>query len=495
MSKFGEIDIIKYIYKMDKSKKIVSNIYWRFAENWGCQIVSFIITIVIARFIDPSDYGIVAIVNTSIQIFTVFVDGGLGNSLIQKKNTDDLDYSTVFYANLLLCSFLYLLIFFSAPFLENYYQMDSLATMLRVSSISLIIYSYKNILHAYTSKNMMFKKFFFSSLTGTIGAGVVGIVLACLEYGPWALVFSHLFDVIVDTVFIGISIKWRPKLNFSLNRFKSLFNFGWKILVSSFLERLFNKAYHLIIGKYGSSEELAYYDKANSLTSQITDNVDSVIGSVLFPAMSNEQDDKEYIKKITSTTLKIDTYIMFPMLLGIVAVCDPLVECLLTEKWKFAVPYIRVFCIINMLLPFQSININVIKSLGKSDIYLKQEISKKIISIFILVASIPFGSMYIVYGKLVSCVINTFINISPNKKLVNYGFINQIFDIMPNMIISIIMCVGAYLITFLGLPSLLTLIIQVVTGIFIYMILSIITKNESFDYLIKLLSKSIKTHK
>lgn len=479
----------------NKKDSVLSNMIWRFAEKWGCQLVSFVVTIIIARLIDPEVYGIVAIINTFIQIFTVFVDGGLGNSLIQKKNADDVDYSTVFYSNLILCVSVYFILFFSSPLIAKFYEMPQLKDLIRVASISIVVYSYKDIQHAYVAKNMMFRKFFFSSLLGTIGSGVIGIVLAYKGYGCWALVFSNLFDVVVDTLVLFFMIDWRPKLIFSINRFKSLFSYGWKILVSSLLERLYNKSYHLVIGKFCSAQELAYYDKGNSLTSKVSDNVDSVINSVLFPVLSNEQDDKEKVKSIAKKTLKTNSYIMTPLLIGIIAISEPMVTCLLTNKWIFVVPYIRLFCIINIFLPLQSINLNIIKAVGRSDIYLKQETYKKVLGIIILLITIRFNALAVLLGKTILSLISIFINSYPNKKLINYGIMEQMKDICSNLLIGTIMGICVYCVLFIGLSSLPTLIIQVLVGMMVYISLSAISKNESFVYLFNIVKKNILARK
>lgn len=471
------------------SKSITSNMIWHFAEKWGCQIVSFVITIIIARLLDPSSYGVVAMVNAFTQIFTVFIDAGLGNALIQKKDVDNKDYSVALYANIVLCVLIYLIIYIASPYLAKYYDEESLTLLLRVSSVSILIYAFKNILQSYISKNMMFKKFFFASLTGTIGSGVVGVIMALKGYGPWALVISNLFDVAVDTVFMWFSIKWKPELYFSLDRFKSLFNFGSKILVAALIERLYNKMYHLVIGKAYTSEDLAYYDKGNSLTSKVADNIDAVINSVLFPVLSNVQDDKQKIKIIASKTLKINTYVMTPILVGIIVVCEPLVSVLLTDKWLLAVPYIRLFCLINILLPFQTTNKNIIKSLGKSNTFLRQEVMKKIIGVAILVISVNYGPIIIVIGKLLLNVISVCIDAKPNKQMVNYGLFEQIKDVMPTLFISCLMGIIVYLFNYLSINNLLLLIIQGLMGCIIYIVLSLISKNESFYYLKKIILK------
>ncbi len=477
--------------KISSNKSLSSNMIWHFAEKWGCQIISFLITIVVSRLIDPSSYGVVAIINTFLQIFTVFVDGGLGNALIQKKDADDLDFSIVFYSNLVLCTSIYLILFFAAPYIASYYAMPEITSLLRVSAITILISALQNIQNAYVSKNLMFEKFFFASLTGTIGSGVIGIILALKGYEAWALVISRLFDVVVDTFCMCFLVKWKPQFKFSFERFKSLFDFGSKVLLQKLINRLYNKAYHLVIGKLYSSADLAYYDKGNSITSKIADNTDSVINSVLFPVMANKQDSIEEVKKIAKKSLKINTYVMTPLLVGIIVVCEPMVSVILTDKWLLAVPYIRLFCLINILLPFQTINANVIQSMGKGDLLLKQEFIKKGFGILLLLITLRISPLAIVIGKLILNCFYVIIDSYPNKKIIDYGMFEQIYDILPNLFISVIMGIIVYVISYLNMSNILILLIQIIVGILIYLLLSILTRNDSYIYLLNLIKKKL----
>lgn len=476
----------------EKKDSVITNVIWRFAEKWGCQATTFVVTIVIARILNPDAYGIVAIVNSFIQIFTIFIDAGLGTSLVQKKDSDDLDFSTVFVANFILCVFIYLIIYALAPLIAKYYEILDLTILLRVSSISIIIYSLKNVQEAYISKHLLFKNFFFSSLAGTIGAGVVGILMAINGFGAWALIVSHLFDVIVDTIVMIFTVRWHPSFRFSLDRFKPLFKFSSRLLVSGLLNRLYNKMYHLLIGKYYSSSDLAYYDKGNNFTTKVTDNTDSVINYVLFPVMSKKQDDKNKLKNIAKRALTVNTYIVFPLLIGLFTVSNSVVKVLLTDKWLPAVPFIQLFCLINLFLPMQTINTNIIKSIGKSDIILKQEVIVKVIGVIIIITTLRYSVIMVVVGKLILNVIYYIVYAYPNKKIIEYGILEQIKDILPNLIISILMGLFVYFVGKINANILFVLVIQIVVGGLIYVLLSYITKNDSFNYLISTIKTKIK---
>ena len=465
-------------------RDITSNMVWHLAEKWGCQLVSFLVTIIISRQLDPSVYGIVAITTTFISVFSVFIDGGLGNALIQKKDADEVDFSTVFYANSILCIIVYLLLFLCAPLIAKFYNLPELVDLIRVLGIIILVSGLKNIQQTYVAKNMIFKKFFFSSLTGTIVSGIVGIYLAIKGYGSWALVYASLTDVIVDTVFMWFSIKWRPKRIFSFDRLKELFGFGSKVLVATFIDRVYNKMYHLSIGKFCPSSDLAYYEKGYSITSKIADNTNTVISSVLFPAMSNSQDEKEKVKDIAKNTLKVNTYVITPLLAGLMAICYPLVKVVLTDKWLPAVIFIRIFCMINILVPFDTINVNVTKSMGKSDILLKQEVMIKIICVVILAVSLHYGALAVVIGKLLSVIVGIIIKSNPTEKLINYSLFEQLKDTSKIFFANIIMAFAVYSVSLMNINIYLLLFVQIILGVVIYVMLSYLLKLDSFDFVL-----------
>ena len=467
-----------------EKRDITSNMVWHLAEKWGCQFVSFLVTIIISRQLDPSVYGVVAITTTFISVFSVFIDGGLGNALIQKKDADEVDFSTVFYANSILCLVVYLLLFLCAPLIAKFYNLPELVDLIRVLGIIILVSGLKNIQQTYVAKNMIFKKFFFSSLTGTIVSGIVGIYLAIRGHGSWALVYASLTDVIVDTVFMWFSIKWRPKKIFSFDRLKELFGFGSKVLVATFIDRVYNKMYHLSIGKYCPSSDLAYYEKGYSITSKIADNTNTVISSVLFPAMSNSQDEKEKVKDIAKNTLKVNTYVITPLLAGLMAICYPLVKVVLTDKWLPAVIFIRIFCLINILVPFDTINVNVTKSMGKSDILLKQEVMIKIICVVILAISLHYGALAVVIGKLLSVIVGIIIKSNPTEKLINYSLFEQLKDTSKIFFANMIMAFTVYSVSLLNINIYLLLFVQIILGVVIYVMLSYLLKLDSFDFVL-----------
>ncbi len=289
-------------------KSLVNNFVWRFLERTGAQGVTFLVQIILARILDPEVYGTIALVTVFTTIMQVFIDSGLGNALIQKQDADDLDFSSVFYFNMIMCCFLYLLMFFSAPYISAFYNNTELTPVIRVLSLILIISGVKNVQQAYVSRTMQFKRFFFATIGGTIGAAVVGIILACCGFGVWALVVQQLFNTMVDTLILWITVKWRPKMMFSFKRLKKLFSYGWKLLASSLLNTIYTDIRQIIIGKLYTSKDLAFYNRGQQLPKLITNNINASIDSVLLPSMSQVQDNRERVRAMTRCAIKTSTY-------------------------------------------------------------------------------------------------------------------------------------------------------------------------------------------
>lgn len=467
---------------MEKDK-VVSNFIWRFAERCGAQLVSFVVSIVLARLLEPSVYGTVALVTVFTTILQVFIDSGLGTALIQKKNADDLDYSSVFYFNFVVCIILYLGMFIAAPYIAKFYGNMSLIPVIRVISLTLIISGVKNIQQAYVSSNMLFKRFFFSTIGGTIVSAFVGIFMAYIGMGVWALVAQQLSNAMIDTMILWITVKWRPKAVFSWERLKSLLAYGWKLLVAVLLDTVYNNLRNLVIGKMYSSADLAFYNQGDKFPKIIVTNINTSIDSVLLPTMSSEQDNKARVKEMTRRAIKTSTYIMAPLMMGLAFCAKTVVELVLTQKWLPCVPFLQIFCITYMFYPVHTANLNAIKAMGRSDIFLKLEIIKKIVGMSLLLSTMWFGVMAMAYSLLVSCVLSQIINSWPNKRLLGYGYLEQLRDLIPGVILAVIMGICVYFIGYINLPNIIVLIIQVIVGATIYIVMSIVFRLESFLYL------------
>lgn len=471
---------------MEIRKNITNNMLWRLAERFGAQGVTMLVSIILARLIDPSIYGTIALVTVIITILQVFLDCGLSTALIQKKEVDDVDFSSVFYFNIVFGGILYVLLFSVAPIIARFYSAPNLASVIRVFGIELIVFSLKSVQQAYVSKKMVFKKFFFATLGGTICAAVVGITLAFCGYGVWALVIQHLINTLIDTLLLWFMVKWRPKKVFSVGRLKILISYGWKLLVSGLLDTAFNSIRQLIIGKMYLSSDLAFYNQGKKYPEALVSNVNASIDSVLLPTMSKVQDEINVVKHMTSRAIKTSTYIIMPIMMGIAVCAKPLVALILTEKWLPCVPYMRVFCFTFAFYPVHTANLNAIKALGKSDIFLKLELIKKSVGIIVLLCSMWWGPLIMAYSLIFMSIVSQIINSFPNRRLLNYSYLEQIIDMLPQIMLSCLMGGTVFCISMFKLTDIITLFIQIPLGIVIYTVGSRVFRIDSFEYIISI---------
>lgn len=466
-----------------KHNNVISNLAWRFAERCGAQGVAFVVSLVLARLLDPHAYGTIALVTVFTAILNVFIDSGFGNALIQKKDADDVDFSSVFYFNITVCSILYVLMFFAAPFIASFYNDSELTSVIRVLSLTLIISGVKNVQQAYVSKTMQFKRFFFATLGGTVGAAFLGIVLAYKGFGVWALVAQQLFNSTMDTIILWLTVKWRPKAVFSRSRLKALLSYGWKFLASGLINTTYQKIRSLIVGKHYSSADLAFLNKGDQFPYLVVANINSSIDSVLLPAMAKEQDNKQRVKEMTRRAIKTSSYIMWPAMFGLAAVAEPLIRLILTEKWLPCVFFLRISCFVYAFQPMQTANLNAIKAMGRSDLFLKLEIIKKLVGLTAMFSTIFISVKLMSCSYIVTTILSSTINAYPNKKLLDYSFKEQIKDIMPSICVSAIMFVLCMCVTLLKLNDILTILLQVVVGALFYVGTSAVFGIEAFSYM------------
>jgi O-antigen/teichoic acid export membrane protein len=477
-------------------QSVIFGIIWKFFERIGAQAVTFIVSIVLARLLSPSDYGTIALVTVFITIANVFVDNSFGNALIQKKDADNVDFSSVFFFNIGFSLVLFILIYNTAPYVAIFYEMDKLSSVLRVLALSLPFAGINSVQYAYVSRHMIFKKFFFSTLGGTISSAFVGIILAYNGFGVWALVAQYLTNRIINTLLLWYIITWRPEWKFSFRKMKALFNFGSNILISSLLSTTYNELRNLIIGKLYTSADLGYYSKGKQFPQLLVNNINSSISQVIFPAISRHQDDTAMVKIMTRRAIKTSTYIMCPMLIGLAVIARPLIELLLTEKWLPCVPYLQIVCLYFVLMPSQTANLAAIKAVGRSDIFLKLEIIKRTIGLIILLLVMRHGVFAIAASAVITTLIASFVNAYPNRKLIEYKYKEQILDMLPSIGISAIMGVVIYtlgnLFVELNFSNITIIFTQVITGVATYVGISFLFKIDEIRYLINLI-KSLKS--
>ena len=474
---------------------ILSSLCWKLMERGGTQGIQFLVSLILARILSPEEYGIIAIVMVFIALANVFVESGFNTALIQKKEVDNVDFSSVLYLSLGVATILYIIIFFTAPFIASFYDQPILAQVLRVVAITLFIGAFNSIQTAFIARHMLFKKLFASSLGAVSISGFVGIIAAYSGLGVWALVLQQLISQLAVSVILWFTVKWRPHLIFSYAKVKTLFSYGSKLLASGLLDTLYRSLRTLIIGRMYTPAMLGFYNRGEQFPQLIVSNINGSIQSVMLPALSAHQDDRKRIKEMMRRAIVSSSFLIFPMMIGMAVVAEPLVEIVLTDKWLPAVPFLQIACFTFALWPIHTANLQAINAMGRSDIFLKLEIIKKIMGLIVLGVSLPFGVYAIALGGLFSGLIGTFINAYPNKELLNYSYKEQWLDIMPSLLISLIMGGVVYLFNYLSISAWQILILQIVSGGIIYILLAKIFKIESFTYLVGTMKQLINARK
>lgn len=464
---------------MGLRERVVSGVAWTFAERFSAQLVSFIVSVVLARLIVPEAFGAIAMVLVFTNVLDTFATAGFGSALIQKKDADELDFSTVFYFNILFSVVLYLLLFVAAPYISRFYNLPMIEPVIKVIGIRVIIASIDSVQRAYVSRQMHFRKFFYATSFGTVLSAIVGILLAYLDFGIWALVVQYLTSSFVGMMTLWFVIDWRPRFMFSFERLKSLFSFGWKILGSNVLTTIYIELTDLIIGKVYDASSLAYYNRGKKFPQLIVTQINSSIDTVLFPAMSKHQDDREKLKNDIRYSVKISSFCIFPLIFFLAVMADDVIRLLLTEKWINSVIYLRIACVSYALLPLSLANIQVIKALGRSDIYLKLDICKKIVGVSLLVCFYRQGVVAIALADACSNVLGLFINVFPNRKLMKYSFMNLVVDVAPAFLLALLMSIATYFFSLLALPLLLKLVLSLIVAFSTYIGLAYLTNNST----------------
>lgn len=468
-------------------KRAFSGIFWKFAERLCAQGVSLLVSILLARILLPEDYAVISIVTIFFAFCNVLITGGLNTSLIQKKDADALDYSTVLYVSLAVAGVLYAVMFFAAPAIAALYQNSLLVPIIRVMALTFFINAVKSVLTAYTSSRLQFRKFFFSTIIGTVISAVVGVWMALAGFGAWALVAQQMSNSFIDTVVLFCSTRLNIKFAFSWKRLKGLFSYGWKIFAASLITIAYDQIRPLVVGIKFSAADLAYYNKGQSFPDLINTTLCSTLESVLFPVLSKAQDSKQAVLAMTRRYMKTASFLIFPLLSVFFLAAESFTAVILTDKWLPIVPYIRIFCISSMFQIIQTGNLQAIKAIGRSDVTLILEIIKKsayllIVAWFIAFARTPQALAFSgVLCTLIASAVNTF----PNRKLIGYSYRAQLSDLLPNFLLSLGMGAITAPISLLPIPAAGMLLLQCLTGAAAYLLLAKLTKNENLTYLIQ----------
>ena len=473
---------------MKNSKSsIFGGLFWSFGERIIAQLVTTIVTIVLARILDPTHYGIISIVTVFITFCNIFVSGGFGSAVVQKKDAIEEDFNVAFAISLSVSIILYIIIFISAPFIADFYHMSELTWVMRVMGIRLIFASLNTIQHAYIQKKMQFKKFFFATLFGTVISAFIGIFLALHNFGVWALVAQYLSNTIIDSIVLLFVGGWKPKIQFKKEVAKKLFSFGWKVLVTEFIYTLANDIRSLIVGKCFGSKDLAFFDQGKRYPALFVNNINSAINKVMLPTYSSKQEKINELKFILRKSVRLGIFILSPILIGFAVISENVVLLMLTEKWLPCVPFIQIFCISFLTRPLETSCHQALLAIGDSGIVLKIILSINVVSlllIFIIIFTIK-SVLLVAICSLISAFVSFLLFMIMSCKKIGYMPREQIKDIIPSLLLGITMGGIVFLIGKIQLPTLIVLIIQIISGIIIYVLLSKVFKVNAYIYLIE----------
>ncbi len=454
-------------------QKVVKGFAWALLERFSTQGVGFIVSIILARLLTPDDYGAVALLQIFITISGVFATSGFGSALIQKKSPTEQDFHSVFWLSIVLASGIYAILFFAAPWIAAFYHNAALIPLFRVMALGLIFNAVNSIQSVELSRKLLFHLSFQISLIGLLTSAGVGIVLAFLGYGPWALVWSALVGNIVGVITRWYFIAWRPKLMFSWASLRGLFSFGWKLMVSGLLDVGYGNLNGLIIGRWYSAADLAFVHKGRSFPHLAMASINGTLGAVAYPALAQMQDQREVVRNTMRRMIRCSTFFVFPMMTGLACCAGDLVPLMLGEQWLPAVPYMRLACFSFALWPFHTINLQAITALGRSDIFLVLEVIKKVLGVTALVVAVPYGVWWMIaLGAFISGPLSVIINAFPNRSLLKYTVEMQLLDVLPTALLCGAMTAVILPLTLLPCAGWIRIILQVLCGGAIFLFLA-----------------------
>ena len=470
--------------------KVMHGLFWKILENGGAQGIQFVIAIILARLLSPAEYGLVSIIMIFITIANVVVQNGFSTALVQKRHSDDVDFSSVFYFSLAIAAAMYVVLYMAAPSIAGFYRNDVLVPIVRVLSVVLFPGAVISVQTAYVSRKMEFKGLFKATMAAVLVSGAVSITMAFRGLGVWAMVGQQISYYLALMTALFVTVSWKPGFMFAIGRVRAMFAFGWKLLLAALLDTLFNNLYGLIMGKIYNEELLGAYNRGDQFPKLIVNNLGAAIQAVLLPAFSSRQGDLAQVRSMVRRAIRTSSFLVLPMLLGLFAVADTMVLALLGEKWMICVPYLRIMCIAYSFWPIHITNLQAINAVGRSDIFLKLEVIKKSIGIMGLVIGAMYSPVILVSIKAGIDFLCTFINAWPNKKLLGYSISSQWMDIMPSMALSAVMCIFVYFLQF-ALPGgpWGKLVMQIVAGALFYGGAAWILKMESFMYLLGMIKR------
>ena len=449
-------------------KSVYSGMLWQALNRIGSNGIQFLIYLILARLLQPNDFGIIAILSVFINFSSLFISSGLGTALVQSRKVSDLDYSSVLYLSITIASILYASIYFLSPFIASYYRQESITHVLRLYSISILFSAINGVQSSILFRNLEFKKISIISLLPLLISGIISVIIAFLGYGIYSLVVYSLLSGLLNVIIFGIYTKWLPKLQFSISRIKVLFSFSYKILLSNLIEEIYKNIFPLIFGRMFSAQILGFYNFGKQIPLLLTSTINATVTSVAYPLYSRKQDEKGGLKKMLRKSITTANFIIFPLMVFVATLIYQLIPIVFTEKWQPSVSYVPLFCIIYGLSHLDSYNFQAISAIGRSDVILKYQVFKKIIAIFLLIITLSQGIKIVIYGQVIFSIISLFINLKPNYKYLGYSFREQFDDIWRYLLASLLMFLALWFVSLINLNIWLIFLFKIFVGILFY---------------------------
>ena len=450
--------------------KTQKGLVWSFVERFATQGVQFLFGIILARLLSPDDYGIIAMPLVFLSVAQCFIDSGFSTALIRKPDLTEVDLSTAFYFNIGVGVVCYLALFFTSPLIADFYDTPILADLLKVTALATLFNPLCAVQQALLTRKIDFKTQAIVSLSGAVVSGVVGLSMAYNGFGVWSLVCQQVGGYLIRTVLLWVLGQWKPKHRWSWDSFRYLWGFGSKMLCSGLLDTTYNNIYPIVIGKFFSANDLGNYTRSQQFASLPSSNVTGVLQRVTFPVLSSIQNEDERLARNYRKILKLSAFIIFPMMLLLSAVADPLVRVLLTDKWEGCIILLQIMCFSMMWYPIHAINLNLLTVKGRSDLFFRLEIFKKVMGVCVMCVTIPHGIIWMVSGGIVSSMIALIINTYYTGKLIRVGYLKQMGDLMPIFLTSFVMWLLVHAVMWLTSDLYAQVALGIVTGILVYLI-------------------------
>lgn len=467
-------------------------IIWRFLERCSSQLVSFIVSIILARLLLPEQYGIIAMTMIFVAISEVFITSGLGSALVQQSKYDERAFSTMFWASIVFSFLIYAVLFIIAPYISLLMHTPDLTIVLRILGLRLPISAMNSIQQAYVSQQMIFKKFFFSTLSGTISSGFIGLIMAYADFGVWALVGQNLMMTLVNTIALHLIIPWRPTLCFSRKLFSQMYGYSWRIMVTSVIGTFFDQLRSFFIGRYYTPADLAYANRGGQFPNMIAGNISGTLQSVLFPAFSHLKDDKDAVREAVRKSVATASFLIVGLMTVMAGTAETMIDVILSHRWIDTAPYLQCCCLLEVFAVLGSINLQTIKALGRADILLKLEFIKKPIYFVLILLGTMISPLAIVMGNMIYNLIGAAMNAWPNRKLLNYSLYMQFRDAMSPLFVAAFIFMVLQQVQNILPHTLIWWLIEGNVGLLVYGIIGKLLHFVGADYVYQILYRKIR---